>query len=77
VTEPEVVFADEPTGALYTDTGRRLIDLLTGLAARTGIGLVVGAHDADVAAWCHRVVVLRDGRTDPVPVPAVVTGRPR
>jgi putative ABC transport system ATP-binding protein len=74
VTQPEVVFADEPTGALDTDTGRTLIDLLTGLAARTGTGLVVVTHDADVAARCHRVVVLRDGRTDPVAAPAVATG---
>ncbi|TWF78005.1 putative ABC transport system ATP-binding protein [Pseudonocardia hierapolitana] len=77
VTGPEVVFADEPTGALDTDTGRTLIDLLTGLAARTGTGLVVVTHDADVAARCHRVIVLRDGRTDPVPVPAVGFGGPR
>jgi putative ABC transport system ATP-binding protein len=77
VTEPDVVFADEPTGALDTDTGRRLIDLLTGLAARTGVGLVIVTHDADVAARCHRVIVLRDGRTDPAGVPAVAPGGPR
>ena len=77
VTEPEVVFADEPTGAVDTDTGRRLIDLLTGLAARTGTGLVIVTHDADVAARCHRTILLRDGRTDPVPAAAVVTGGPR
>jgi putative ABC transport system ATP-binding protein len=77
VTEPEVVFADEPTGALDTDTGRRLIDLLTGIAARTGTGLVVVTHDADVAARCHRVIILRDGRTDPAAVPAAVAGGTR
>jgi putative ABC transport system ATP-binding protein len=77
VTEPDVVFADEPTGALDTDTGRRLIDLLTGHAARAGIGLVIVTHDADVAARCRRVVELRDGRTDPVGVPAVAPGGPR
>jgi len=77
VTGPEAVFADEPTGAVDTDTGRRLVELLTGLAARTGTGMVVVTHDADVAARCHRAVVLRDGRTDPVAVPTVVTGGPR
>ncbi len=77
VTEPDVVFADEPTGALDTDTGRRLMDLLIGHATRTGTGVVVVTHDADVAARCHRVIVLRDGRTDPVAVPAAVTGGPR
>ena len=75
VTEPQVVFADEPTGALDTETGRRLMELLTGLAARTGAGLVVVTHDADVAAACHRTVVLRDGRTDPAgTAPAAMAG---
>lgn len=63
VTEPEVVFADEPTGALDTDTGHRVMDLLTALVGRTGAGLVVVTHDAEVAARCHRTVALRDGRT--------------
>jgi putative ABC transport system ATP-binding protein len=65
VSAPEVVFADEPTGALDTETGQRLMELLTGLAARTGTGLVVVTHDAEVAARCHRTVTIRDGRTAP------------
>jgi putative ABC transport system ATP-binding protein len=63
VTEPEVVFADEPTGALDSTTGLQVVDLLTGLVARTGAALVVVTHDPEVAARCHRAVVLRDGRT--------------
>jgi putative ABC transport system ATP-binding protein len=77
VTEPEVVFADEPTGALDSETGRRLMELLVGLAARTGTGFVVVTHDVDVAARCHRSVVLRDGRTDQAGVPTVALGGPR
>jgi putative ABC transport system ATP-binding protein len=70
VTEPEVVFADEPTGALDTETGHRMMDLLAALVARTGAGLVVVTHDAEVAARCHRTVSLRDGRTaSPQPSP--------
>ena len=65
VSAPEVVFADEPTGALDTETGQRLMELLTGLAARTSTGLVVVTHDAEVAARCHRTVTIRDGRTAP------------
>jgi putative ABC transport system ATP-binding protein len=77
VTMPEVVFADEPTGALDTETGHRLIDRLTELAAGTGTGLVVATHDPDVADRCHRAVVLRDGSTDPASAPAVAIGDPR
>jgi putative ABC transport system ATP-binding protein len=64
VTSPDVVFADEPTGALDSTTGGHVIDLLVGLVARTGAALVVVTHDPEVAARCHRTVVLRDGRTD-------------
>ncbi|GAA1867674.1 ABC transporter ATP-binding protein [Pseudonocardia ailaonensis] len=61
VTAPAVVFADEPTGALDSDTGAHVMDLLCGLAVRTGTALVVVTHDPEVAARCHRTVVLRDG----------------
>ena len=74
VTEPEVVFADEPTGALDTETGQRLMELLTAVAARTGAGLVVVTHDTDVAARCHRTVTIRDGRTGPAAAPAFPVG---
>ncbi len=63
VTSPEVVFADEPTGALDSEAGHRIMALLRDLVARTGTGLVVVTHDAEVAASCHRTVALRDGRT--------------
>jgi putative ABC transport system ATP-binding protein len=70
VSAPEVVFADEPTGALDSETGQRLMELLVGLAARTGTGLVVVTHDAEVAARCDRTVTIRDGHTAPVGVAA-------
>ncbi|MFC5995441.1 ABC transporter ATP-binding protein [Pseudonocardia hispaniensis] len=62
VARPAVVFADEPTGALDSVTGGQTVALLTGLARRTGTGLVVVTHDAEVAAACDRTVVIRDGR---------------
>jgi len=68
VTSPDVVFADEPTGALDTASGERMMELLRDLVARTGTALVVVTHDAEVAARCHRTVVLRDGRTAPSPL---------
>lgn len=63
VTEPQVVFADEPTGALDSSSGIRVFELLTALAVRTGAALVVVTHDAEIARRCHRVVELHDGRT--------------
>jgi putative ABC transport system ATP-binding protein len=62
VTEPQVVFADEPTGALDSEAGSRVFETLAALVARTGAGLVVVTHDGDIARRCHRVVALHDGR---------------
>ncbi|MEU4580100.1 ABC transporter ATP-binding protein [Nonomuraea sp. ATR24] len=66
VTRPKVVFADEPTGALDSLTGERVMDLLVGLAREEGTTVVVVTHDARVAACADREVMVRDGRvTDP------------
>lgn len=62
VTNPEVLFADEPTGALDSRTGRALMDTLLDVQARNGMALVIVTHDPDVAARCERVLRLMDGR---------------
>jgi putative ABC transport system ATP-binding protein len=60
--EPDVVFADEPTGALDQSTGEEVIRLLTSVTRDQGASLVMVTHDADVAAHCDRVLQVRDGR---------------
>ncbi|WDF43006.1 ABC transporter ATP-binding protein [Streptomyces sp. T12] len=60
--EPDVVFADEPTGALDQRTSTEVIQLLTFATRDTGAALVMVTHDADVAAHCDRVLQVRDGR---------------
>lgn len=59
--DPAVIFADEPTGALDQATGHEVMQLLTVTAQRTGASLVVVTHDPQVAAWCDRLVEIRDG----------------
>jgi len=61
VTEPDVVFADEPTGALDTESGRAVLELLRG-AASGHRSVVMVTHDLEAAALGDRVLVLRDGR---------------
>lgn len=61
VTEPDVVFADEPTGALDSDSGARVLDLLR-TTAGGGRSVVMVTHDLEAAARGDRVLVLRDGR---------------
>jgi putative ABC transport system ATP-binding protein len=72
VTRPEVLFADEPTGALDSTTGREVLTLLRGLVDREGQSIVMVTHDPFVTSYADRVVFLKDGRVagelhDPTP----------
>jgi putative ABC transport system ATP-binding protein len=65
VAEPRVVFADEPTGALDSLNGERVMQLLTGTARAGGVAVVLVTHEPRVAAYSDREVIVRDGRTIP------------
>jgi len=60
VNRPELVLADEPTGNLDTRTSIEIMGLFQELNA-TGITLVMVTHELDIAAYCKRIVVMRDG----------------
>jgi putative ABC transport system ATP-binding protein len=62
VAGPRVLFADEPTGSLDTLTGEMVMDLLVGLAREEGTTVVLVTHDARVAAYADREVLVRDGK---------------
>jgi putative ABC transport system ATP-binding protein len=62
VHRPSVVFADEPTGALDSANGELVLDALTGLARQQGSTVVMVTHEARVAAYSDRTVLMRDGR---------------
>lgn len=62
VARPEVVFADEPTGSLDSLTGEHVMDLLVGAARENGTTVVLVTHEARVAAYADREVVVRDGK---------------
>jgi putative ABC transport system ATP-binding protein len=59
---PTVLFADEPTGSLDSLAGEKVMDLLVGLAREEGATVVLVTHDARVAAYSDREVMVRDGR---------------
>jgi putative ABC transport system ATP-binding protein len=61
ITQPEVLFADEPTGALDTTTGRQILGLLRAAVDEHGQSVVLVAHDLAAAAWADQVVFLVDG----------------
>lgn len=61
-TGADLVFADEPTGALDSQTSHEVMDALLWSTTGQGRTLLVVTHDADVAARCSRTVAVRDGR---------------
>ncbi len=62
VCNPAVVLADEPTGSLDSVAGQEVCQLLRELCDRDGVSIAMVTHDAEVARWADRIVVLKDGR---------------
>jgi putative ABC transport system ATP-binding protein len=62
VTRPEVVFADEPTGALDTQTGRDVLELLREVVDHDLRTVVMVTHDPVAASYADRVILIADGR---------------
>ena len=71
VAQPDVLFADEPTGSLDSLTGELVMNLMTSVAREEGITVLLVTHEPRVAAYSDREVIVRDGRVaSPVAVGA-------
>ena len=64
VNTPAIVWADEPTGALDSETSAEIVELLVRLNKERGQTFVLVTHDASVARRAHRIVRMRDGRIE-------------
>jgi putative ABC transport system ATP-binding protein len=62
VARPEILFADEPTGSLDSLTGEHVMDLLVTAAREQGTTVIIVTHEARVAAYADRHVMVRDGK---------------
>jgi putative ABC transport system ATP-binding protein len=62
VTDPPLILADEPTGNLDSARSQEIMRLLVDLNRERKISIVMVTHEADIAAYCHRVVAFRDGK---------------
>jgi len=68
--EPQLLLADEPTGALDSDTGAQIVRLLLALRDQHGMTVLLVTNDASVSQTADRVLRLRDGSVEPDPLGA-------
>ncbi len=61
INQPDILFADEPTGNLDTDTGRQIESILFDLNRSRGTTLIIVTHDPELADQCDRVIRLKSG----------------
>ena len=73
VHRPALVIADEPTGNLDSENGRRVLSLLRELNRETGVALLLATHDPALAAAADRVLRLRDGAEEEQPAASLRT----
>lgn len=66
VSNPEIIFADEPTGNLDTKTTKEVMDLITSMARENNQTLIIVTHDIDIAKYANRIFYIRDGRVEKI-----------
>ena len=73
VSNPRIVFADEPTGNLDSKTTFEVMDLITGMAKEFSQTLVIVTHDVEISDYAHRIVHLRDGNIEKIETQEIPT----
>ena len=66
VNQPQVIFADEPTGNLDTRTTFEMMDLITGIARERNQTLVIVTHDTEISQYADCVISIRDGNVESI-----------
>lgn len=64
VSEPALLFADEPTGNLDSETGNKVVELMFSLTRQQGAAVVLVTHDSNLAARCDRTLRMGNGRLE-------------
>jgi ABC-type antimicrobial peptide transport system, ATPase component len=60
--DPDIILADEPTGALDSSTGRMIIDLFHELHEKHGKTIILITHDTEIANETERIITIKDGK---------------
>jgi len=74
IGNPEIVFADEPTGNLDSKTTVEIMNLITGLARENNQTLIIVTHDINIAKYADRIVYILDGNIEKIEKPVKVEG---
>ena len=64
INNPEVVFADEPTGNLDTKTTYEMMDLILDLSQKNNQTIIMVTHDLEISGYADRIIHLHDGKVD-------------
>lgn len=68
IGNPEIVFADEPTGNLDTKTTREVMDLMTTMARKNKQTLIIVTHDVEIADYADKIIHVRDGNIERIDI---------
>ena len=66
VNEPQVIFADEPTGNLDTRTTYEMMDMITGMARSRNQTLIIVTHDIEISEYADQIIQMRDGNIESI-----------
>ena len=66
VNNPEVIFADEPTGNLDTKTTYEMMDMITGMARQRNQTLIIVTHDIEISEYADQIISLKDGNIESI-----------
>ena len=75
ISNPEIVYADEPTGNLDTRTSIEIMDLITGMAEEYKQTLIIVTHDLEIARYANRVIYIKDGNVEKIDMLSEKAGR--
>ena len=75
ISNPEIVYADEPTGNLDTRTSAEIMDLITGMAEEYKQTLIIVTDDLEIAGYANRIIYIKDGNVEKIDMLSEKAGR--